>query len=71
MARQIRRDVFLDVLGNAALGLGLWGWLGSADRLSHWLKEPAVFIALTATGVLNLLHVPARLKRLKAWQQRR
>lgn len=71
LARQIRRDMIIDLVGNSALALGLWGWFGDAERLSVWLKEPALFIALTATGLLNLLHLPARLRRLKEWQQTR
>jgi hypothetical protein len=69
LRRRIRRDLLLDTLGNVALGLGLWGWLGHGDPA--WLQQPAVFIALTATGVLNLLHLPARLRRLREWQRRR
>jgi hypothetical protein len=71
LARQIRRDVILDTLGNTALALGLWGWLGSDHGWNAWLREPAVFIPLTATGLLNLLHLPARLRRLREWRQDR
>lgn len=68
--QQIRRDMLLDTLGNIALGLGLWGWLGTEPG-NGWLAEPALFIPLTATGILNLLHLPARLRRLREWQRQR
>lgn len=67
----MRRDLLLDSLGNGALILGLWGWFGDASRLHPLLEEPFVIIALCATGVLNLLHLPARLRRLRAWRQGR
>lgn len=67
---QLRRDMVLDLLGNTALGLGIWGWLDWRAGGSGWLAEPALFIALTATGVLNLMHLPARLRRLRDWRNR-
>lgn len=70
LRRQIRRDVFLDTFGNTALCLGLWGWLGNAAVLHPLFENPAMIIALTSTGVLNLVHLPARLRRLREWQQR-
>lgn len=66
---QLRRDMVIDLAGNLALALGVWGWLDARDGGSGWLQEPAVFIALVATGVLNLLHLPARLRRLREWRQ--
>lgn len=71
LRRQIRRDVFVDTLGNTALVLGLWGWFGTATSWNHLLKEPMVFIPLTATGILNVLNLPARLRRLREWQRQR
>ncbi len=71
MRRQIRLDMLVDLGGNLALALGIWGWLGESAPWHAWLHEPAAFIPLTATGILNLLHLPARLKRLREWQQRR
>lgn len=71
LRRQIRRDVFIDTLGNTALMLGLWGWFGTETGWNHLLKEPPVFIALTATGILNLIKLPARLRRLREWQRLR
>lgn len=69
LRRQIRMDVIVDTLGNTALALGLWGWFGEAGYWNQLLKDPAVFIGLTATGILNLVHLPKRLGRLKQWQQ--
>ncbi|MDP2228436.1 MAG: hypothetical protein Q8J78_13275 [Moraxellaceae bacterium] len=69
LRRQIRRDMVLDTLGNGALILGLWGWLGDAASWHPQLENPNVIIALTATGVLNLLHLPSRLRRLRTWRQ--
>lgn len=65
LRRQIRRDLILDTLGNSALAAGLWGWFGDAAVLHPLLETREVIIVLTATGVLNLLHLPARLKRLR------
>lgn len=70
-SRQLRRDLVLDTLGNAALALGIWGWVTHPEANGSVLHEPAVFLALTATGVLNLLHLPARLRRLRAWRDNR
>lgn len=70
LRRQIQRDLIVDTLGNTALALGLWGWLGEeAGYWNQWLQEPAVFISLTASGILNLVHIPKRLGRLKKWQR--
>lgn len=69
LRRQIRQDMIIDTLGNTALALGLWGWFGEAGYWNQLLKEPAVFICLTASGILNLVHMPRRLSRLKQWQQ--
>lgn len=71
LRRQIRRDMIVDTLGNTALALGLWGWFGEANAWNQLLQEPAVFIGLTASGILNLLHLPKRLRRLKEWQKYR
>ncbi|MDO8266462.1 MAG: hypothetical protein Q7T32_01340 [Moraxellaceae bacterium] len=65
LRQQIRRDLILDTLGNTALAIGLWGWLGDAAVLHPLLETREVIIVLTATGILNLLHLPARLKRLR------
>jgi hypothetical protein len=70
LGRQIRRDMILDTLGNTVLALGLWGWLKAGESSGGLLHEPVVFIALTATGVLNLLHLPARFRRLREWRRR-
>lgn len=69
LRRQIRRDMIVDALGNTALALGLWGWLGEAGYWNQWLQAPEVFIPLTASGILNLLHLPRRMQRLRQWQQ--
>lgn len=69
LRRQIQRDMIIDTLGNTALALGLWGWFGEASDWNTLLKEPALFIVLTASGILNLLHMPKRLGRLRQWQQ--
>lgn len=71
LGRQIRRDMLLDTLGNTALALGIWGWSTAAEGNGSWLHEPAVFLALTTTGLLNLLHLPARFRRLREWRQTR
>lgn len=68
---QLRRDMLLDLVGNAALAAGLWGWMDAREGGAGWLQLPPVFIALTATGVLNLLHLPARLRRLRDWRNSR
>jgi hypothetical protein len=70
LRRQIRRDVFYDTLGNTALALGLWGWFGNAASVIPALGRQPVIVALTATGILNLIHLPARLRRLREWRQR-
>jgi len=67
LRRQIQRDLILDTLGNSALALGLWGWFGDAAVLHPVLETREAIIALTAAGVLNLLHLPTRLKRLRQW----
>lgn len=69
LRKQIRHDMIIDLIGNLALALGLWGWLSERGSLDSVLHNPAVFIPLTATGILNLFHLPARLRRLKEWQQ--
>lgn len=72
LRQQIRRDVVADLAGNTALALGLWGWLAASSySWAQWLHQPVVFIPLTATGILNLVYLPARLRRLKDWQQKR
>lgn len=71
LRRQVRRDLVLDTLGNTALALGLWGWFGDAGRLHALLETQEVIIALTATGVLNLVHLPARFRRLRLLQSTR
>ena len=65
LRRQVKRDLILDTLGNSALALGLWGWFGDAAVLHPLLETRVAIIVLTTTGVHNLLHLPARLKRLK------
>lgn len=69
LRQQVRRDMQIDLVGNLALAMGLWGWFSDSSHL-EWLHAPAVFIPLTATGILNLFHLPARLKRLREWQSR-
>lgn len=71
LRRQIRIDVVVDTLGNTALVLGLWGWFGDVAEWAHWLRAEPVIIALTATGILNLVHLPKRLRRLREWQRQR
>jgi hypothetical protein len=71
LRRRIRIDALVDTLGNTALALGLWGWFGEVADWASWLKEEPVIIALTATGILNLVHLPARLRRLRDWQRLR
>ena len=68
LPRELKRDILLDTLGNTALAIGLWGWLGDDYGWNAALRDPLVFIPLTATGVLNLLHLPARLRRLREWR---
>ncbi|MGH8494127.1 MAG: hypothetical protein ACRERR_13635 [Moraxellaceae bacterium] len=68
LRQRIRLDVIFDTLGNTALALGLWGWFGEVAEWAHWLSAEPVIIVLTATGVLNLLHLPARLRRLREWR---
>lgn len=67
---QLRRDALLDIIGNTALALGLWGWHLARNGSTGWLTHPALFIPLTATGLLNLVHLPARLRRLRDWRDR-
>lgn len=71
LRRRIRIDALVDTLGNTALALGLWGWFGEVADWAAWLKLEPVIIALTATGILNLIHLPARLRRLRDWQKLR
>jgi hypothetical protein len=71
LRRQVRRDLVLDTLGNTALALGLWGWFGDAGSLHPLLESREVIITLTATGVLNLVHLPARFRRLRLLQSTR
>lgn len=71
LRRRIRVDALVDTLGNTALALGLWGWFGEVADWAWWLKEEPVVIALTATGILNLIHLPARLRRLRDWHKLR
>ncbi len=68
LRRRIRFDILLDTLGNTALVLGLWGWFGDVADWAIWLQQEPVIIALTATGLLNLVHLPARLRRLREWR---
>ena len=68
LRRRIRLDVLFDTLGNTALVLGLWGWFGEVASWAVWLQQEPVIIALTATGILNLIHLPARLRRLREWR---
>ncbi|HET8730740.1 MAG TPA: hypothetical protein VFM34_06490 [Moraxellaceae bacterium] len=65
---QLRRDALLDVIGNTALAFGLWGWHQARSGAHGWLAQPALFIPLMATGLLNLIHLPARLRRLREWR---
>lgn len=71
LRRRIRQDVLFDTAGNTALVLGLWGWFGPVADWASWLQLEPVIIALTATGILNLIHLPARLRRLRDWQRLR
>lgn len=64
LRRQVGRDLVLDTLGNSALVIGLWGWFGDASAWHPLLESREVIIALTATGLLNLMHLPARLRQL-------
>lgn len=66
---QLRRDMALDTLGHLSLAAGLWGWLRYHAGVAGILETPALFIALTATGLLNLLHMPPRVRRLREWQE--
>lgn len=66
---QLRRDMVLDTLGHLALFAGLWGWLHDHGGGSGLLAQPVVFIPLTATGILNLLHLRQRVRRLREWQR--
>jgi hypothetical protein len=68
LRKQIRKDMLVDLAGNLALALGLWGWFSEHGAVENVLHQPFVFIPLTATGILNLVHLPARLKRLREWQ---
>lgn len=69
LRQQIRRDVLVDTLGNTTLAFGLWGWWAEPSlHWMQWLHQPTVFIPLTATGILNLVYLPARLKRLREWR---
>jgi len=65
LRQQVRRDLILDTLGNSALALGLWGWFGDASTLHPLLASREVIIILMATGLLNLMHLPARFRRLR------
>lgn len=69
LSPQIRRDMVLDTVGNLALAIGLWGWMEWRDGASDGLATPALFLSLCATGLLNLLHLPARLRRLRDWRR--
>lgn len=77
LRRQIRKDMIIDLVGNLLLAVGIWGWFHSQNNAAPWswedwrsaVQHPYVFIPLTATGVLNLVHLPARLRRMRDWQQ--
>lgn len=69
LQRQVRRDIILDTLGNTLLGLGLYAWFSDATWLHPLLETPAFIIGATATGIMNLVHLPARVRRLRRWQQ--
>lgn len=66
---QLRRDITLDTLGQISFFTGLYGWLHAHAGGGGLLAQPAVFLPLTATGILNLLHLRRRVRRLRAWQE--
>jgi hypothetical protein len=65
LRQHVHRDMVLDTLGNTALAIGLWGWFGDASAWHPLLETQEVIILLTATGLLNLIHLPARYRRLR------
>lgn len=68
---QIRRDIVLDTLGNTLLGLGLYAWFGHGSWVPAWMRSEAFVVCAVATGLLNLIHFPRRLARLRRWQELR
>jgi hypothetical protein len=66
---QIRRDVLIDIVGNILLGAGLYGWFGKSHWLPHVFRTETFVVLCVSTGLLNLFHLPARLRRMRRWQE--
>lgn len=67
LQRHVYRDMVLDTLGNTLLGLGVYAWFYDAAWIHPLLETPAFIVLATATGILNLFQIPARLRRLRLW----
>jgi len=68
---QIRRDILVDVTSNLLLGTGLYAWFSRANWLPHILRSETFIVLSISTGLLGLAHLPARLRRMRRWQELR
>ena len=66
---QIRRDILIDILGNTLLGAGLYAWFGKSQWLPHLFRTELFIVFCVSTGLLNLVHLPARVRRMRRWQE--
>lgn len=67
LERRVRQDMIIDTIGNLLLCLGIYAWLKDPSWIHPLLNTQEFIIGATATGILNLFHLPARLRRLKAY----
>ena len=68
---QIRRDILVDTVGNLLLGLGLYAWFGRGNWLPQLLRTETFVVLSISTGLLGLAHLPARLRRMRRWNELR
>jgi len=68
---QIRRDVFIDIIGNLLLASGLYAWFGRASWVPHIFRTEVFVVLSISTGLLSLANLPARLRRMRRWQELR
>jgi hypothetical protein len=65
----IRRDIVIDIVGNTLLGAGLYAWFGRSHWLPHLFRTETFIVLCVSTGLLNLIHLPARVRRMRRWQE--
>lgn len=68
---QIRRDIVIDVTGNLLLASGLYAWFSRASWLPHVFRTEVFIVLSISTGLLSLANLPARVRRMRRWQQLR